>query len=170
MKKIICLFALASFIAVSYCQNPQKVDEKDVPPQIMQQFKKNFADAKEAKWTKLENKFQVVLIQDEMNTIVEYGSVGDWQSTRWEMPVKYLPQQVDEYIKSKYSVYKIKNLYLQDTPQNVRLYVVAAEKKKEKIELYFGLDFAFVKQVPEPPKKDTPATTPPKSDNPGGAK
>ncbi|MDD5571033.1 MAG: PepSY-like domain-containing protein [Bacteroidales bacterium] len=169
MKKIICLFALASFVTSSYCQNAQKVDEKDVPPQIIQQFKKTFADAKNTKWTKLENKFEAVLLHEDMNTVVQYGSTGDWQNTKWEMPVKYLSPQIDEYIKKKYADYKVKTLYLQDTQANVRFYIVTVEKKKEKIELYFGLDFAFVKQVPEPAKKDNTAT-PPKTDNSGGAK
>ena len=172
MKKILCLSILLSFAMFSFSQS---LTEKDIPVPSMQHFKNSFADAKDVKWAKVDTvKYQASFVKEEMKTSVVYGKAGDWQITKWEMAAEYTPKAISDYIKKNFADYKVKTIFLTDSPQGRNYIVTITKKKKEKIDLYFSLDNTFVKRIPEdknekPASAVAPATEPAKATTPAPA-
>ena len=61
------------------------------------------------------------------------------------MGTKSMPKPLSDTIQKKFAGYKTTGFSLIDSPSG-RFYVATIEKRKTKIELYFGLNYAFVKE------------------------
>ncbi|OIP03045.1 MAG: hypothetical protein AUJ97_05255 [Bacteroidetes bacterium CG2_30_32_10] len=151
MKKIISFFTIL-FLGFIYL-SAQTVQPTELPLAVQSNFKIKFPDASNAKWTKVNDTYEVSFINKEVNTEALYSDKGEWKETSWEIPLEYTPQTIKTYIATYYPKYKIKEVELEEVyPSSEKLYAVNIAKKKEKIELYFKVSGEFVKLETNKPK------------------
>lgn len=142
MKKI-SLLMVAILIAVSAFS--QKSDGKEIPSQVLNDFKTKFPTATKVKWDKDKEKIEVEFINDETKMEVEYLN-NAWKKTEWELKIDFTPQKIKDYVKQFYALYKIKEVNFTDNNAGERLYEVEiAKKKKDKLTLIFDISSNFLR-------------------------
>ena len=114
----------------------QKTDEKDVPAGIVATFIARFPDIQNRQWEKLPEFFCASFEQDGMPA-KSYFKDNIWIRTEWDIPVKYVPDTINQYLKKNYPKFKTYRLMLQNS-SNDPCYFVFIQKKNEKQMLQFS--------------------------------
>lgn len=141
MKKIslIMLAILLSTFAFS-----QK-EGKEIPPQVINDFKAKFPAATKIKWEKNKEKIEAQFINDDTKMKTEYLN-NAWKKTCYAFKIDYTPQKIKDYIIQYYGLYKIKEVNFTDNNLGERLYEVEiTKKKKDKITLIFDISSNFLR-------------------------
>jgi len=149
MKKITVLLVAMLFVFGAFAQ---KIADKDVPKNILDDFNNKYPTAVKVMWSKVDKKFIADFKHDDNDVSVEYDN-SYWSRTYWNIPLEYTPFKIKDYIKQYYDGFKIIKIDLLETNTNEKNYVVkAVKKKKETVELYFELSGAFQKKVEKTPE------------------
>jgi len=138
---IAVLFASASF--------SQKVEESQVPSNVMSAFKARFANVTGVKWEKEDTVYAAEFLMNESPTESEFNEKGTWLNTEWEISTDYTPGAIKDYVSTNYPKYKFKELSVTEFPVDGKLYVAEIVTKKDCYELYFSLKNEFKKAVKE---------------------
>lgn len=159
MKKIV----LAILFAVPLSMFAQKVEFKDVPDGVKATYNILYKDIKDATWEKKDETYKANFLINDMKTEVVYQMMGNKLSTKYEMPIQYIPVKITDYITKTYNGFKVGKYEMIDG-QEGKLYIVSVKKKKEAKELYFSLGGDFVKDGSNPvvtsPNPETPPVAP----------
>lgn len=146
MKKLFAISIAVLFTSASFSQ---KVEESQVPSNVMNTFKARFTNVKEVKWEKEDTVYTAEFLMNESPTEAEFNEKGIWLSTEWEIPTDYTPQAIKDYVNTNYAKYKLREIAVMEFPVDGKLYVIEIAKKKDCQELYFSLKNEFIKAVKE---------------------
>lgn len=132
MKKI--FFAVLLMAGFTFGASAQlKLDEKDVPSQVLSSFKTNFPNAKDIEWKKKDNKFKVEFEIGNDDHIAAFDGAGKLLMKGVQIRFADMPAAVATAAKSVNrkldDVYKIEK-------DGVTLYKVEFEGKPEKTVIY----------------------------------
>jgi len=143
MKKIsLLLFALIMALAAIA---QKKGNAKEIPPQVINDFKARFPSATKVKWEKDKEIIEAEFTNEGNKMEIEYLN-NTWKKTEWMLKTDYTPEKIKEYIKQFYALYKIKEVAFTDNNMGERLYEVEiAKKKKERIVLIFDISSNFLR-------------------------
>jgi len=92
-------------VTVSCAQN---IKYKEVPEMLKTSFQKSFPDAKNAKWEKEGNNYEVEAKMNNVETSVVMDAQGNVLETEVEIKTGELPAAALEYLKTNYAGQKIK--------------------------------------------------------------
>lgn len=134
MKKLFILVALIFTAGNIFSQNLQ---EKDIPEVVKSQFKTKFPQQTMPKWELDDSLYQASFTSDEMKVETNFDATGNWKETEWEIPLKYTPSKIKEYVAANYAGYKTEEVLITDKPIEGKMYLVEICKKKETVELVF---------------------------------
>ena len=109
MKKIVFICITVFLSITAFTQN-----EKEITPQVLNDFKAKYPEATKAKWSKEKDITKVEFINDDTKMKVEYLN-NTWKKTYWGFKVESTPQKIKDYIKQYYVQYKISNVNLLTT-------------------------------------------------------
>ncbi len=146
MKKIFVTIIAVLFASASFSQ---KVEESQVPSNVMNAFKARFANVMGVKWEKEDTVYAAEFLMNESPTEAEFNEKGDWFNTEWEIPTDYTPQAIKDYVNINYAKYKLREIVVTEFPVDGKLYVVEIATKKDCFALYFSLKNEFKKAVKE---------------------
>jgi hypothetical protein len=143
MKNLV--FILAIILWANNINYAQKLNPKDVPLQIANDFKGRFPEATGVKWQK-EGKFlQAFFVNDGNKMVAEYDN-NTWVKTKWIIPGNIAPTKIKEYVGKYYQGYKIKEIFFVDTNYSERDYEVEISKNKKDItRLIFDISCNFIR-------------------------
>ncbi len=141
MRKISLVMLAILFSTFAFSQK----EGKEIPPQVINDFKAKFPSATKIKWEKNKEKIEAQFINDDSKMEIEYLN-NAWKKTSYEFKFEYTPQKIKDYIKQYYALYKIKEVNFTDNNLGERLYEVEiAKKKKDKMTLIFDINSNFLR-------------------------
>ena len=145
MKKITVLLVAMLFVFGAFAQ---KINDKDVPKGIMDDFNNKYPTAEKVMWSKIDKRTVAEFKHDGDNARAEYEN-NYWQCVYWSVPEDACPYKIKEYIKEYYKGLVIIKTDILQTNTNENSYVITIGKKKKKAttELYFETTGSFKKKV-----------------------
>jgi len=78
------------------------VYENELPPAVLNNFKKKFAKVEESHWDSLDNIYSAHFLVDEMKNRVDFNAAGDWLATMEEVDDEMLFPAVGKYLEDNY--------------------------------------------------------------------
>ncbi len=149
MKKIAVLLVAMLIVIGSFAQ---KINDKDVPKGIMDDFNVKYPTAEKVMWSMDVKKYVAEFKHDDTDVKAIYEN-NYWQKTYWSVPLEYTPFKIKDYVNQYYAGYKIVKVDMVETNTNEKNYVAkVVKKKKESAELYFELAGTFLKKVDNTPE------------------
>jgi hypothetical protein len=142
MKNVtLALFALMAG-TFSYAQ---KAKQAEVPAAVKHAFVKKFTQAKEVKWEKEDDKFEVNFEQNNKEMSAVFTSSGVLEETEVEIKSTELPSTITTYISKNYSGAKVKEV-AKITKANGEVNYEAEVKGQD---LIFDANGRFLKSIKE---------------------
>lgn len=107
MRKV--TFLLAVVTTVSFA-NAQKISEKEIPSIVKSAFQKSYPNAKEIKWEKEKNNYEVGFEWNTKDYSVLIDTSGNILETEIEITAAELPANAKAYIAKNYAGQKAKEI------------------------------------------------------------
>ena len=129
------------------CSYGQKVNKKDVPPVVRTTFTQQFAQAKNIKWEKENEKtFEAsfVMGKREYSTLIDDS--GKWIETEIEIAKNDLPNAVLESIRKEFIGFEIEEVEQLENIGHDKIYEVELEKGELTYEVEFRENGAIIKK------------------------
>jgi hypothetical protein len=105
MKKAVTMMVAGMITSFSFAQ---KIQEKNVPTAVKNSFNKIYPSAKEVKWEKEKDNYEVSFDANKVDNSVLFDADGKVVETEVEIELNQLPSGVLEYVKTHYSNQKVK--------------------------------------------------------------
>ncbi len=106
MKKAVTMMVAGMITSFTFAQNTHK---KNVPTAVTISFNKMYPSAKEVKWDKEKDNYEVSFEENEMDNSILFDANGNVVETEIEIELNKLPSQILEYVKTHYSNQKVKD-------------------------------------------------------------
>ncbi len=107
MKKSVVTIVMMLFTMLSFAQ---KMQEKNVPPNVKSAFQKNYPVVKKVKWDKEDVKFEASFDLNKKDNSVLIDAQGNILETEVEIELTELPAGILEYVKKNYAEMHIKEV------------------------------------------------------------
>ncbi len=147
MKKAIATMVVVFFATFTFAQ---KIKEKDVPANVKTTFQAKYPTAKEVKWDKEGEAYEVSFDLDKIDNSVLMDALGNIVETEVEIDLNQLPTGILDYVKTHYPNKKAKEgAKITDAQGNVT-YEVAVKG----IDLIFDSTGKFIKEEKDYFKSD----------------
>lgn len=140
MKKLI-LFGFTVALATVGCA--QKTSEKEIPVSAKTAFEKNYPMAKEVKWEKEDEMFEVNFDFNGKDYSVLYDANGLCVETEIEMNQHQLPEKAQAYLKTNYAGKKVKEAAVITKADGTLTY----EAEVNGIDVLFDASGTFIKEA-----------------------
>lgn len=140
MKKII-LFGFTVALATVGCA--QKTSEKEIPVSAKTTFEKNYPTAKEVKWEKEDELFEVNFDFNGKDYSVLYDANGLCVETEIEMNQHQLPEKAQTYLETNYAGKKVKEAAVITKADGTLTY----EAEVNGIDVLFDASGTFIKEA-----------------------
>lgn len=149
MKKI-----LIGALCMSLCLSvfSQKVSPSQIPDPVLKTFRTKLADSLAAVWEKSGTVYLAAFTKNKLKGQISIAENGDWNYTRWEVPVEFIPNKIREYLKTNYPAFKIRSASIEYKPGG-EFYLIGLQQKKELPVLRFTIKSEFVAVEPAEIKK-----------------
>ncbi len=143
MKSLV--FSLMLVFGISNFCFAQKIESKNIPAQLSNDFKSRFPEATNTKWLK-EGKHLKALFTKDGNKMVAWYDNNTWVKTEWCIPNNIAPLKIKEYISKYYNGYKINEIGFVETINSEREYEAEISKKKKNVtKLIFDISGNFIR-------------------------
>lgn len=139
MKKLILFTIVGSFSTIGCAQ---KTNNETIPDVVKQSFSKEYANAKEIKWEKEDDQFEVNFDLNGTDYSVLYDSKGSSLEVEVEIDQNKLPQNALDYLAKNYPGQKIKESATITSADGTLSY--EAEVKGQ--DLFFDAEGNFIKK------------------------
>ena len=107
MKKL--LISTFAFLFVVACFG-QKVDIKDVPSVVVEQFKKQYPSIEGAKWEKEKANFEVSFTHGGKHRSISYSADGNLLETEVAIDASEIPEKIMVYVRQQFGNKKVKEV------------------------------------------------------------
>ena len=146
MKKLFAIIIISIF--ASACFVP-KISKTQLPDDVIRAFRMKFPDAKKVKWEKEDSVYSAEFSMDKTMTEVEFDTNGIWLRTEWEVPIKFTPCAIKNYIDSAFAGCKFKKLNIVEFATEGQVYEAELKFGNENRDVYFTLNGVFKRTVKE---------------------
>ncbi len=139
MKRQILAIMLIAFITNSFAQNNSFIQNRDI---ISKYIAEKYPNSRiiEFEWENDKNMYEVELIHDSKEKDIYFDSKARWQSTKYDINKKDLPQNIINIVtSSQYNMYRIDDIEVIETPEN-KIYKIELEKFLSDYELTLFID------------------------------
>jgi hypothetical protein len=145
---------IIAFLGLSIVQvNAQKMKESDIPSVVKAAFKKAYPSAREVKWSKEEELYEVEFENAKTEISVLLDLTGEVKEVETEIKKSELPAAVQESIKKDYSGYKIEEA-ARIVSDGITTYEAEVEKGEKSFDLIFNANGKLVKKIEKKEKED----------------
>ncbi len=150
MRPIILSFLLMFAVAVpTFAQKP--VNDRDLPQNILTDFKSREPNAENPKWTQLDSTtYEVNFVANGGKKSIRFTKTTS--ETRWDVDLKWIPAKIKAYADSAYAKGKAESLCILDFQGN-KSYELVLKQKKHQYLLKFGIDGQFIEATEIKKKK-----------------
>ncbi|MEI6822900.1 MAG: PepSY-like domain-containing protein [Bacteroidota bacterium] len=123
------IYILFFLMLLSACAFSQKIDEDQVPKDVLIAIETVYSGAKVKTWELKDNNYFATVKVDGQTGKAEITPEGKWLSTKFNVSEKELPSSVTSYLSDNFDGYKIKqNQYVEDNEEK-NYYVLRIAKK-----------------------------------------
>ena len=123
MRKILLLLACVYAFCIK-AMMAQTMKDNDVPPEVSQQFKTEYSNARETQWEKEGDDYSVTFsVPNDPDVNIVYDENGKIKEKYMALPAKDVPQSIREYLSNQYAEQKVRNLWVKQLG-NQRVYKV----------------------------------------------
>lgn len=141
MKKLLLLPLFAAFFVGV---KAQKCKEKDVPPQVVDAFHKDYPNAKKCYWGKDSINYQVAFYTGKAPVAVTYDAAGKKMLTEMQIPVEELPPNITAYVQKNYPGEIYKNVVQVTDAAGI----ISYEVEVKNVALEFDANGNFIESLP----------------------
>lgn len=99
MKKLVLLMVVAMITSLTFAQ---KIQDKAIPATVKASFQSLYPNAKEVKWEKENDNYEVSFELNEVESSVLLDASGNVVETETEIELSQLPAGVLDYVKQNY--------------------------------------------------------------------
>ncbi len=107
MKKSVVTVVMMLFTMLGFAQ---KMQERDVPPNVKSTFQKNYPVVKKVKWDKEDDKYEASFDLNKKDNSVLIDAQGNILETEVEIELTELPAGILEYLKKNYAGKQVKEI------------------------------------------------------------
>jgi hypothetical protein len=156
MKKLLALAALMLLATFGWAQETLK--EKQVPAEIVTDFKLRFHEAVEVTWFKQGEKHYAVrfLVREAKGECIYDAADGQWLQSEQEIAFRELPDTAQSYLRTTYADYKDKQITKVTTRRYGVLYDIHIANGVKQFLLTFDMDGDLLKTKEEVLREATP--------------
>jgi hypothetical protein len=123
---------------------------QNIPTAVLSAFRQKVPDGTITSWKQDSMVYVASFTAEQQKATASFMDDGTWLNTKTEVSANELPGPVSNYMKQKYSVYKIKkSQLLEDTSGQTSYYLLIKKEGvgQTALELYFSIAGKFIKQV-----------------------
>ena len=128
----------AAFVLITFTAYTQKLRPESVPTPVKQAFAKKFPAAKDVKFGKEKNDFEVNFNENGVETSANFNAHGVWLETETKIKVSDLPVEVNTAVAKTFKGYSVSEASKTVYPDKEVIYELELKKGNQTYEVQFS--------------------------------